>query len=1754
MKNPIPSVTKLLPALTVLAFCFWTADSTQAAVTLTDTGNTAPTPGANDVSQLSDTGDTGNPNSKNYYSNNNSSSRAVPPGQQFTTPTGSPSYTLTDIYVQTGNGSGNGIGGSTPYTLFIYSISGTHAALVASYPGLTTGTALNNSSNPGVGDWLHFSGLSLTLSQNSTYAYAISTGGNGGGPYTGLANSTASLTGGTAVLIATNLTSGVGTVTTVSGFNGVFDVVLTPAAVTLADNGSTAPTPGGDDISQLSTTGDTGNPSPIGNYYSNGNSTGTPVPPGEKFTTGSNAGGYTLTDVYVQAGNGNGNSIGSYTPYILYLYSVSGSTATLLTNYAGLMTGSALNNTTPGDWLHFSSLSISLNPNQTYAFTVATPSGLLGGGGPYTGIENSTASLSGASAVVINNSSGAITAASGANAVFDLGLTANSGPGTPTGLMATPGNNQVMLSWTAPGGAVTGYNVYRSTTSGSGYIILAVGTNVSSSPFTDTTAVNGTTYYYVVTALNGALESSYSAQAGATPPRANEAVAWNGIQASDNNWTLSTSEGNWLGASTTFYENGDAATFDDNSSSGAQTVNLNVTVKPASLAFANTNVNYTISGSGAISGTTGLANNGTGTVTLSESGGDNFSGGISVNNGTLILDNANSAITGGGTIATGAILQVGNGDGNGALPTGNVTNNSTLIFNQGANAPVTAAISGSGNLIQTGGDTVQLAGNNSFTGTVTVTNNSTLKLGSASALGATNGATIIANGSTLDLNGAQGTPLINEPVIVLGSGNGGNGAIVNNGGSDPTLNAMTLAGDTTIGGSGRWDIGGTLSSGGNPYNVTITGGAYHEWNNLSVDTNLANITVAGSATLGDKGTTKLGNPTNILKISSGATLQFWNNGAANVTLSKHLQVDGSGMVVNGFGATTIAGPVTLGSGYCSFDVAAGTLTLNGALDGSGVLYENTDPGTIIVNSNSPSFTGGAYVLVGKLVINGNFGPGSVTTLAGTTLAGTGTLGGPADVDGALLPGDQGVAGTFTAAGGLTLESDATVTNDLSATIAGNNDLIAVTGDVTASGNIIVLNPIGGTLQNGIYPLITYTGSFSGGFSGVQTVSPSSYTLTLTNITTTTPKQIAVIVGGNPSLLLWNNASGNSEWDVAGSFNWSNVLSHASEQFVNADTVILDDSITNAATPGTNIDIAGGQVVIPAVITNNSTVDYTIGGAGKISGGASIVKTGDGTLTFTNANDFTGDIYVSSGILRGWTAGNFGATNGTITVTNGATLDRGWDAVKAIVVSGSGVGGNGAIVNNSSGNAIYDGSGGLTRSITLAGDTTFGGNTRWDLGGSSGAAINCLGGSNYNLTINEASGVYMEWDNVTIDTNLGNIDIYTTGGGSLGIKGSGASLGNPTNIITVHPNSELTFWGETSGNSGYAKKIHVMTGGIVDFRPQHADVYYNSALILDDGANVNFFNGSGAIATAMLQPVELDGLAHLQVGDSAVTFSNVISGTGGFYWDNYNNTLVFTATNTYQGITDIRSGRVLALKDNGSISGSTNILLGSGATLSVSARNDQTLTLAAGQTLQGIGSIAGNLTAGPGANVSPAGAGVTGILTVTNNAVLSGNASMDLNQSLSTNDVLRAANLTYGGTLSLNNIAGTLAANEQFKLFNAGTYGGAFTNIVPANPNNDSSLAWDTNNLVINGTLKIVSAVVQHPVITGIGLSGTTLTISATNGSNGGQFVLLESTNVSLPLNQWLPVLTNNFDGGGNLNLSTNIVDPNNAQQFYILSQ
>lgn len=87
-------------------------------------------------------------------------------------------------------------------------------------------------------------------------------------------------------------------------------------------------------------------------------------------------------------------------------------------------------------------------------------------------------------------------------------------PNTPSNLVGTPGNSQASLTWGSVYDA-TSYTVKRSLTAGGPYTTIA--SNVYAADYIDSGLTNGTTYYYVVTAVNTAGESGNSNEVAVTP-------------------------------------------------------------------------------------------------------------------------------------------------------------------------------------------------------------------------------------------------------------------------------------------------------------------------------------------------------------------------------------------------------------------------------------------------------------------------------------------------------------------------------------------------------------------------------------------------------------------------------------------------------------------------------------------------------------------------------------------------------------------------------------------------------------------------------------------------------------------------------------------------------------------------------------------------------------------------------------------------------------------------------------------------------------------------------------------------------------------------------------------------------------------------------------------------------------------------------------------------------------------------------------
>jgi hypothetical protein len=201
----------------------------------------------------------------------------------------------------------------------------------------------------------------------------------------------------------------------------------------------------------------------------------------------------------------------------------------------------------------------------------------------------------------------------------------------------------------------------------------------------------------------------------------------------------------------------------------------------------------------------------------------------------------------------------------------------------------------------------------------------------------------------------------------------------------------------------------------------------------------------------------------------------------------------------------------------------------------------------------------------------------------------------------------------------------------------------------------------------------------------------------------------------------------------------------------------------------------------------------------------------------------------------------------------------------------------------------------------------------------------------------------------------------------------------------------------------------------------------------------------------------------------------------------------------------------------------------------------------GGTLSGNGNLAAGVTINPGGTLSP-GASI-GQLTVPNTLVLaSGSITiMELNKAAGTNDsIIGLTSVGYGGMLIVTNLAGILKGGDAFKLFDSapGTYSGAFESFEL--PPLDPRLFWDTNSLLVDGTLRVATA-----SITSVEIIGSNISLSGSGGPPGSNYVVLTSTSVTLPLSAWTPVTTNQFDVNGQFSFSA-AFNPAVPQRFYAL--
>jgi len=608
--------------------------------------------------------------------------------------------------------------------------------------------------------------------------------------------------------------------------------------------------------------------------------------------------------------------------------------------------------------------------------------------------------------------------------------------------------------------------------------------------------------------------------------------------------------------------------------------------------------------------------------------------------------------------ATTGVVDVGGGNLHSFLTLANTSNTITAAALNVGNSNVNAPASGNNN----GGRSFLHLGNGN-----NVINTNTITLGDGKSGGILDFAAGAASGTLTLVGEAGGTSTVN---IQLGSSSSATGA-----GDTSELN---LAGHNVTVQAGNVVLGRLAGgTGGN----SARGLATFDTGTFTIASLQLGVNSSGSAPNGSTGTFTLGGPTAGNAAATGTlnvTTQFL---LANRTNTNASAGSSSGSFVINGGTANITTDILDGStttnsanpNQTTLTLDGGTLKMNGRNIGSYAAPITT------VNLNSGTFTGAAVIaartinLQNTVTVSGApqyvLAPGGalnsnalvLTLPTGATIAGGGAT--EATVNGGVLvgagatvaPGFGSNAGTLTFNGDLTLAANSMLAFKLGTTTdVGNgvNDLVNVLGSLAFNGTAVVsIIGTGGGPAAGTYRLLNYT-SPGTAISGTNLVVIGQTRQNFT-LDTSTAGQVNVTVGGGtgPLALVWRgNVS--PKWNLATDANFINP-SLQPDRFFAQDSVTFDDTATN---PSPTVELVGA--LGPSAVTVNAARNYTFGGAGSISLGASLTKSGTGTLTLANTgvNDYTGGTVINAGVLQVG-SGGAGAGNLPLTgaVTNNATL-------------------------------------------------------------------------------------------------------------------------------------------------------------------------------------------------------------------------------------------------------------------------------------------------------------------------------------------------------------------------------------------------------------------------------------------------------------------------------------------------------------------
>ena len=573
-----------------------------------------------------------------------------------------------------------------------------------------------------------------------------------------------------------------------------------------------------------------------------------------------------------------------------------------------------------------------------------------------------------------------------------------------------------------------------------------------------------------------------------------------------------------------------------------------------------------------------------------------------------------------------------------------------------------------------------------------------------------------------------------------------------------------------------------------------------------------------------------------------------------------------------------------------------------------------------------------------------------------------------------------------------------------------------------------------------------------------------------------------------------------------------------------------------------------------IVANSLVVSSVISGSGGLS------KGGAGLLSLGTVDTYYGDTVISAGTLTLQATGSI-SNSANISVASNAFFDvtalSAFGLASNQTLLGSGTV-SGAVADTNGGAFILPGGSNVVGTLTISSNLTLagGGTLGFDLGTvtNEGGAFNDLLNVGGNLTlsgvttiriaptavlltnggaytlINYAGTLTTNGDNFVIisDTRYEfTLDFTVPNKVLLRVPGSGPIS------LTWYGNDENAFenWDERATPAWQGQMFYQGDQVRFDGGANSPDVLLVGALrpgaIYVKAENFDYtFRGDGRLTGETgLTKDDVLALVLSNTGSNNYTGPTVINdgtlqiGDGG----TAGNLPAATLVTNHSTLAFNRSDTVTV--GNTIVGDGTLMQRGSGTLILSGPATFLGTTLVENGTLAGTGTLAGPVQVQAGGTIAP-GPGL-GTLTISSNLTLEGQTGLEISKSGGLSDhIVVGRTLTYGGTLVVTNLAGTLAAGDIFTLFTATSYAGAFATC--SLPALSAGLGWDTSRLAIDGSLTVRRLVTVSGSVVLEGYVGTN---HSGTGQRTVQFAATDSTNHVM--RTWDVPLTFTTDAFGN---------------------